>query len=81
MNQSLLAIVNQAMERKDLRQGRDFRHRLSLWEREIEKFAPGYLALERQGRAIEFDLANLWTEVLESYSHFPLPQKPIKQRL
>lgn len=49
---------------------------LEEWEDgEIERFAPGFLALEAQGRAVDFELANLWNEDDLQYIHYPLELK------
>jgi hypothetical protein len=72
MDEPLMTIVNSLIERRDLNTSG---FQLEDWQDEIEKFAPGYLALESQGRAIEFDLADLWNADDQSYNHYTLEQK------
>lgn len=56
------------MQRRDITGSN---YSLADWEDELRRFAPGYLELEAQGQAIEFDLANLWTDGYEGYAHLP----------
>ncbi|RAK89217.1 hypothetical protein BO79DRAFT_172368, partial [Aspergillus costaricaensis CBS 115574] len=42
------------------------------WAAQLEIFAPGYLALERQGLEADYDLANLWSD-LHGYHHWVPP--------
>lgn len=65
MDDPLLAIVDSAMQRRLLSNILD----LADWEDELRIFAPGYMELEAQGRAIDYDLANLSTDVLEGHAH------------
>ena len=44
------------------------------WAAQLEIFAPGYLALERQGLEADYDLANLWSD-LHGYHHWVPPGK------
>lgn len=72
MNEPFMSIVESLIQRRDLTR---LGSRLEEWGDEIEKFAPGYLALEAQGREIEFDLADLWNEEGLNYNHYTLEQK------
>lgn len=65
MDDPLLAIVDSAMQRRILNNILD----LGDWEDELRIFAPGYTELEAQGRATNYDLANLSTDVLEGQAH------------
>ena len=65
MDDPLLAIVDSAMQRRLLNNILD----LADWEDELRIFGPGYMELEAKGRATDYDLANLSTDVLEGHAH------------
>lgn len=37
----------------------DFEGDVDSWAEDIEKYAPGFLALEKEGKAAEYDIRNL----------------------
>ena len=72
MDQPLMTIVDSLVQQRNLSIPG---FALEDWEDEIQRLAPGYLALEAQGREIEYDLADLWNEEGLFYNHYTLAQK------
>lgn len=72
MDEPLMTIVDSLIQRRSLN---GLGSRLEEWKDEIQRLAPGYLALEAQGRAVEYDLADLWNEEGLCYNHYTLEQK------
>lgn len=71
LDMPLVDILDTAQQNGELRFTRYTRDD---WAAQLEIFAPGYLALERQGLEMNYDLANLWSD-LQGYQHWVPPGK------